>query len=127
MFYWMRLFSLTAYYVKLITQTVIDCGPFLLMVAIIVAAFANFYYLINLNMVGTGNEYITAYTNHGFIDAIINSYFVSLGEFSYDSYGEGVGFEKWFIWAIFLMETFLGCVVFMNMLIAIMGDTFGAV
>ena len=97
------------------------------MVVIILFAFGNFYYLINENMKSTSTAYITEYTNHGFIDAMINSYFVSLGEFSYDNFGDGSKYEKWFIWGIFLMETFLGCVVFMNMLIAIMGETFGEV
>jgi hypothetical protein len=49
MFYWMRLFSTTAYYVKLITSTIWDCKDFMLMVLIIMVAFASFFYMINLN------------------------------------------------------------------------------
>ena len=46
-FYWMRLFSSLAYYVKLIQQTISDSMPFMLMVAIIIFSFANFYYVID--------------------------------------------------------------------------------
>lgn len=49
-FYWMRLFSSLAYYVKLIQQTLSDAMPFMLMVVIIVFAFANFFYVINNNL-----------------------------------------------------------------------------
>jgi hypothetical protein len=50
MFYWMRLFESTAYYVKLIVQTISDCMTFMLMILIILLAFANFFLIINLNM-----------------------------------------------------------------------------
>jgi len=50
---------------------------------------------------------------------------MSLGEFAYDGYGGGPNSIS--AWVMFLLATFLSCVVFMNMLIAIMGETFGAV
>ena len=56
---------------------------------------------------------------------MISAYFVSLGEFNYDNYG--LGLNKYHAWSMFLIASFLNCVVFMNMLIAIMGETFGAV
>jgi len=49
-FYWMRLFSALAYYVKLIQQTFSDSFNFMLMVLIIINAFANYYYVISKNM-----------------------------------------------------------------------------
>ena len=50
---------------------------------------------------------------------------MGLGEFAYDGYS--VGPSSFSAWTMFLMATFITCVVFMNMLIAIMGDTFGQV
>ena len=47
MFYWMRLFPLLAYYVKLIQQTLYDAMPFMVMVFIIVMAFSTFIYVAN--------------------------------------------------------------------------------
>ena len=49
-FYWMRLFKELAYYVKLIQQTLYDSLPFMVMVAIIILAFGNYFYVINTNL-----------------------------------------------------------------------------
>lgn len=132
MFYWMSLFESTAYYVKLIKQTIADCMTFMLMILIILLAFANFFLIINLNMLDeegkpkNGDEvYVSTYLDNLSIDSLISAYFMSLGEFGYDGYSSGP--NKASAWIMFLLATFLNCVVFMNMLIAIMGETFGAV
>ena len=52
-------------------------------------------------------------------------YLVALGDFDEDAYSEGD--NKIVIWIMFLSASFILLVVFMNMLIAIMGDTFGSV
>lgn len=49
----------------------------------------------------------------------------ALGDFENTIYR--VGYDKYFAMAMFCLATFIICVVFMNMLIAIMGETFGAV
>lgn len=72
-----------------------------------------------------GNVYVNEYVGNRPIDALISAYFMGLGEFAYDGYS--VGPNKYSAWAMFLLATFLSCVVFMNMLIAIMGETFGDV
>jgi len=49
-FYWMRLFGQLAYYVKLIQDTIVEMSNFLIMVTIVVLAFANYFYIVNLNL-----------------------------------------------------------------------------
>lgn len=49
----------------------------------------------------------------------------ALGDF--DSTRYRVGYDKYFAMFMFLLATFIISVVFMNMLIAIMGETFGQV
>ena len=49
----------------------------------------------------------------------------ALGDFDSTRYRKG--YDKYFSMMMFLMATFIICVVFMNMLIAIMGETFGQV
>lgn len=123
----MRLFESTAYYVTLIVQTISDCMTFMLMIVIILLAFGNFFMIINQNMKGRpdGAVYITEYLGIRPVDALISAYFMGLGDFAYDGYS--LGPNKYSAWGMFLLATFLTCVVFMNMLIAIMGETFGAV
>lgn len=126
-FYWMRLFEALAYYVKLIVQTLIDSGNFMLMVFIIISAFANFFYVINLNQIlHQQGEYYDSYTGVREVDVVISVYMLgALGDF--DSTIYRVGYCKAFALFMFLIATFLIAVVFMNMLIAIMGETFGTV
>lgn len=52
-------------------------------------------------------------------------YLLSLGEFDMDGYKEGPNVA--FAWFFFILATFVILVVFMNMLIAMMGETFGNV
>lgn len=58
-------------------------------------------------------------------DSVIAMYLLGLGEFDLDGYK--LGPNKNMAWAFFILASFLILVVFMNMLIAIMGDTFGQV
>ena len=49
LFYWMRLFKATAYFITLITQTIIDIKVFMVMLMILLMAFATFFAVINKN------------------------------------------------------------------------------
>jgi len=49
-FYWMRLFEPLAKYVNLIVHTIIDCMWFLALVIIITFSFANFFFIMDLNL-----------------------------------------------------------------------------
>lgn len=69
--------------------------------------------------------YVNTYLGIPKADALISAYFMGLGEFAYDGYSVGPNSSS--AWFMFLLATFITCVVFMNMLIAIMGETFGAV
>ena len=133
-FYWMRLFSSLAYYVKLIMQTLTDSFPFMIMVAIIVFAFANYFYVINNNLVfgdevdddGNTPTYYGEYYGSSIGDVIVSIYLMgALGDFDSSLYTNGV--DKYAAMSMFLLALFIIAVVFMNMLIAIMGDTFGQV
>ena len=91
-FYWMRIFRQTASFVTLIFQTLYDVRIFMYMLLIIMLAFANFFYIMNFNQVDKDADlYVAEYGLGGFLDAIMNSYFISLGEFSYDSYSSTEG------------------------------------
>jgi hypothetical protein len=52
LFYWMRLFKVTAYFITLITQTIIDIKVFMIMLTILLIAFATFFSIINKNTPG---------------------------------------------------------------------------
>ena len=110
------------------------------MLILIVLAYANFFHLINLNTPSNPNltkqhqedlDFVDEYTyikpkiGNKAIDSMIAAYLLGLGDFQYDDYI--YGHSSVMVWCFFLSSTFIICVVFMNMLIAIMGDTFGTV
>jgi len=123
LFYWGRLFEPTAYLVTLISETLYDIKLFVLVVGILLAAFANFFLIINLN---TAKEYkyVEDYTGSRAIDAFISVYLISLGEFNLDDYSKGKSSDSALCWIFFIGASFLCLIVFMNMLVAIMGHTF---
>ena len=57
-FYWMRLFSALAYYVKLIQQTISDSFNFMFMVLLILVSFANFFYVASKNFDKDSDTYL---------------------------------------------------------------------
>ena len=97
---------------------------FSFLIIIILFAFANFFYILNKNGI-KGINYLDHYVGNHYLDAIIGMYFISLGEFNFDDFKNGPNCMM--AWIFFLLATFILLIVFMNMLIAIMGDTFSRV
>jgi hypothetical protein len=63
---------------------------------------------------------------HDVVDVLISVYMMgALGDFDSEIYR--AGWDRYAAMAMFLLATFFICVVFMNMLIAIMGETFAQV
>ena len=101
-FYWMRLFESTAYFINLISQTIADIKIFLYLVLIVVIAFANVFFILNNNTAsnetyrqnhlvddGSGNmvmqdkfSYIQGYTGISYIDPFISTFLIWMGEFN---------------------------------------------
>jgi hypothetical protein len=94
---------------------------FALIVGIIQMAFVNFFFIINMNQPGT----IPERTGNKWFDAWLYVYLLSLGEFGDFPFTDGR--DTFIVYFMFILGTFVILVVFMNMLIAIMGDTFGNV
>lgn len=58
------------------------------------------------------------------IDALLHAYLTGLGDFNKDNYSAG---DNKTMWLMFFIATILVQLVFMNMLIAIMGESFGRI
>ena len=59
------------------------------------------------------------------LNAVLNQYFLALGEFSTDNFSDQP--NSGLAWILFVAATFVTQITILNMLIAIMGDTFGRV
>jgi hypothetical protein len=101
----------------------------MIMVAIIIFAFGNYFFVINNNLkFGDDPElsYYDSYYGNSVGDVLVSVYLLgALGDFDSGLYSEGP--DKYAAMTMFLLALFIIAVVFMNMLIAIMGETFAQV
>ena len=120
----MRLFSSTAFYVKLLTETFGDIKSFFILFIAILCTFGNAMLIMNANRDEDSQIYSAVFTVK-YLDIIMNQYMLSLGEFDTDNFSDD-GSDV-MIWLLFMITTFIVQITFLNMLIAIMGDTFDKV
>ena len=99
----------------MIFSVAFDMGYFLLVFSIMVLAFANSNFIIARNGV-------PRFTGENFWYSIIDSYKTAIGDFSTDDYESNR--DETLVWIIWLMNTFLIFIVLLNMIIAIISDTF---
>ena len=122
----MRLFDNTSFYVTLITKTISDIGYIGFIIAIILIYVGVATYMLQLNAdPGDDTAIITPIFDTFLVDSIINQYLLMLGEFHMDGFKNHVNATLCYVF--FISTTIISQITFLNMLIAIMGDTFDRV
>jgi hypothetical protein len=110
-------------------RTITDSLSFIIMLAVIIFAFANLNYILQMNIDGPeykDDVYVTEYIEgYNVFNSVMAQYMIALGQFEAGSLGNGPSAP--FAWFAFLSASFFLTIVFMNLLIAIMGNTFGEV
>jgi hypothetical protein len=96
---------------------------FAMLYFLILFAFANGLYLLDLNRPEGVDSASTVITGSLWIDTIINQYMLGLGEFNMDPFAESP--YGLLMWIMFLLATFIIMLLFLNLVIAIMGSTYG--
>lgn len=125
LFYWLRIFKEYSAFIRIISEIVKDIRVFSVMLALCLAAFANSIILLNNNReINDFTPIFDSYVGWGPADALIHAYLTGLGDFNKDNYSEGNAIT---VWIFFLFATVLVQLIFMNMLIAIMGESFGRI
>ena len=84
--------------------------------------FGSAFYIININL-DEENEIMPKLSNFWIFNAFENQYELSLGEFEVDAYRDSE-MHQFLIYVLFILSTFIIQITFLNMLIAIMGDTY---
>ena len=103
----------------------------MLMISILIAGFSNILFILNLVDESASEEeqqqqksVIAQMFSYDFANAFVHMYNLAIGDYDTDNF-ENKGITiKLFLWIVFFLATFMLQVVFMNMLIAIMGNTF---
>ena len=118
---WMRLFDQTSFYILLIKQTVRDISAFFLLLIISLLMFG--IPMIMLNISRTEELALVDQKFSNWIpNMLINQYLLALGEFNLDNFESGS--QAGLCYLFFVFATLFTQVTMLNMLIAIMGDTF---
>ena len=129
LFYWMRLFKPFSAFIRMITEIIKDIQVFLVMLIIALGSFANIIYVLNLNRSEKCKDLecppiYDALIGFAPVDAMIHAYLTGLGDFNKDNYSEENAQVMWFM---FIMATIIVQLIFMNLLIAIMGESFSRI
>mmetsp|Transcript_42028 Transcript_42028/g.48719 ORF Transcript_42028/g.48719 Transcript_42028/m.48719 type:complete len:229 (+) Transcript_42028:247-933(+) len=118
LFYFGRIFISTAGPVRMIIAIFTDMTIFMMIFLLAVAGFGNCFLILarnNSENIFTGNTYWRAF---------IYSYRAALGDFSVDSFD---GKDKHLLFTIWMLNTVILLIILLNMIVAVMGDTFDKV
>ena len=124
-FDWLRLFEATAFYVQLVQATIYDIAAFMILLIISLFIFGFPMGFLTLNSIGAENEVVTGVFGSWLPDLLFNQYLLALGEFNMDGFETSP--QTFVCYLFFIGATFITQITMLNMLIAIMGDTFGRI
>ena len=133
-FDWLRLFDSTARYMRLITETIRDLLSFL--IYLVVGILATGFSILFLNKRRQldrkfGTEYEAIYEKRfGFdsLDAIYSQFLILIGGFEVDlQYRSYENPDTFLVYFFYLFSTIFSQIIIMNMLIAVMADTYARV
>ena len=117
LFYLLRVFSETAYLISMIQAIIIEMKYFVLALVIAVLAFSNTFFILGRNAEEN-------FTGDNIWDAFIFTYRMGLGDFDTDGFNTD---DEALIWILWFINTLIILIILLNLVIAIMGDTFDRV
>jgi len=124
--YFLRATEATGWLIRMIFEVIRDLVPFLSVLLISILAFTDAFQSMSSSQrsiaAAKGLTDPDAYGfTEGYTGSFIYSYLILIGEFGTDGYRfEG----KYICWLYFLMATFFNLIVMLNLLIAIISDTY---
>ena len=122
---WCKLFGPTSFFVRLILETISDIKYFMIIFVVALMMFGMPMYILQLNRTQDNAIVSEVFGNFWLLNAFYNQYMLALGEFDFDNYEAGP--QTYLCYLLFLSATFMTQITFLNMLIALMGDTFAKV
>jgi len=116
--YFLRVFDTTGYLIRMIIDVIRDMRAFMIILLVTIIAFANSFFSISeANL--EEDKFVS-----GFLDSIFFTYRLSLGDWDTESMGQKAQF---FVWLLFVLCTVFNLIVMLNLLIAIISETFANV
>lgn len=116
--YFLRIFQETGYLIRIITEVVYDIRHFLLLLLLTIVAFGD-----SMRSISTSNP-----AEEQFIVSIVGVftyvYRMILGDFDTNSFGS---IATPYMWLLFILCTIINMIIMLNLLIAIIGESFNKV
>lgn len=110
-----RLFDKTRYMVNLLSEVFKDMVSFLILLSYSTYSFAIIYFIMVNNLLNDSGSETQPFSSY-----VASAYLLNLGDFQTENYGP-------FEWVIFFFASVINPLIMLNLLISIMGDTFGRV
>lgn len=130
-FTFLRVFNNFSAFIRMIIEMMRDMSTFLSMLVLGILSFANTYYILDQTTFQEKQDWakthkpgdpIPTLTGGTFFDSFTYTYRMGLGDFDTDAFAESKFFM--FFWLLFFACTLFIQILLLNLLIAIMGDTF---
>ena len=118
--YFLRCFDSTGWLVRMMGEVLNDMKVFLFVFTITIISFSDFFYSISKSQAKYAENGAGGFID-SYLDAIIYTYLLTLGEFDTDSYIYGIA------WVFFILCSLFNLIIMLNLLIAIISATFTAV
>ncbi|TNV87578.1 hypothetical protein FGO68_gene12312 [Halteria grandinella] len=122
--YFFRLIDQTAPLIRMIWQIIYDIRAFIFIFILIILAFANGFWVLSKNQIALSKDAdpseLPYYT---YRLSVLYVFLTAVGEYGVDNYSLGVEEEN-YLWALFILTVFFLSIVLLNMLIAIMGQSY---
>ena len=123
MFYYLRILGPTSVFIRMVIEVTRDMGVFTFMFFMVYFAFTNSFHILDGG--ATSVSGLTRASGDSIWDAFTRTYQMGLGEWDTDNYGANP--HTLALWLFFILCTVFIQIVFLNMLIAIISDTFDKV
>jgi len=121
LFYFLRIFKPTASFMRMVSEILKDMSTFTFILFLAFFAIANSFYILD----GGPSEKTERVSGETYSLTWLTAYQAGLGAFGTDDYDDSS--HRGMLWTVFFICTFLIQIVLLNLLIALMGDTFDKV
>ncbi len=121
---YLRLFDQTAVMVSMLFYITKDIMVFILVFFVGIIAFANMFYIMqgiahNMGVVPSESRIV----DENFALAILATFNAAFGNFETEVFKK-YGPHQWLLWVIYVSLVLILCLIMLNMIIALMGDTY---
>jgi hypothetical protein len=125
LFYFLRIFRPTSSFIRMIIEMFLDISVFLFIFFIGILAFSNTFYILDFHKLTDGDGEKFGITGENYFDSVTYVYMTSLGDLGYDDFNDHPYAAVY--WFLFFGSTVFLQITLLNLLIAIMGDTYDKV